>query len=141
MFLFFFSLFFFVYSCIINFIITILLSPFSTSSLSLLLLYYNPLLSLKLLFLPLLTHSFPCPHIPSTLPQPFTTLPFPPKHSPAAEKPTLPTAHNPRLLQSLTQTPPLQQQKYIQTYTRATKPSNPITLNLHTHSFSHPPFF
>jgi hypothetical protein len=42
---------------------------------------------------------------PPILPQPVTTLPFPPTHSPVADKPTIPTLHNPKPLQSLTQAP------------------------------------
>jgi hypothetical protein len=56
----------FYYSCIINFTITIILSLFLSFSLSLLLLCYNPLLSLPTTlsapFHPI--HSFPCLHIP-----------------------------------------------------------------------------
>jgi hypothetical protein len=88
----FFILFF--YSCIINDIITILLSLFSHTSLSLFL-YYNLLFSLPIT-LSATTHLFfPLTSSPSSnLPQPITTLSLPPTHSQPADKPTEPTAQN-----------------------------------------------
>jgi hypothetical protein len=70
----------FYYSCIINFSITILLSLFLPSSLSLLFLCYNPLFALPTTLsatsYPLFSLSSP----PSpTFPQSVTTLPLPPK--------------------------------------------------------------
>jgi hypothetical protein len=72
----------FYYSCIINFTIIILLSLFLPSSLSLLLLCYNPLFSLSSTFSapshPLFPPSSPLPPI---LPHSVTTLPLPPTYS------------------------------------------------------------
>jgi hypothetical protein len=73
------------YSCIINPIITILLSLFSPSLLSLLLLYYNPLFSLPTNFSAPSYPLFPLSLPPSPiLPQTVTTLPLPPTYSPPA---------------------------------------------------------
>jgi hypothetical protein len=77
------SLFSFFYSYIINTIITIHLSPFLSSSLSLLLLYGNPLFFLPIT---LLAPSHPISLLSSSSPpillQPLSTLPLPPTHSP-----------------------------------------------------------
>jgi hypothetical protein len=49
---------------------------------------------------------FPLPSPSHSIsPQPITRLPLPPTHSPPADQPTIPTLHNPNLLQSLTQAP------------------------------------
>jgi hypothetical protein len=64
----------------------------------------------QLLFLPLLTHSFPLPPpSPPINPKPVTRLHLPSTHSPPANQPTVPTLHNHNPLQSLTQEPTLQQ--------------------------------
>jgi hypothetical protein len=99
------SIFFF-YLCTINFTITILSSLLSPSSLSLLLLCYNPLLSFPTILSAFSHPLCPLPSLsPSILPQPVTTLPLPPTYSPPADKPTIPTIHNPNPLKSLIQAP------------------------------------
>jgi hypothetical protein len=65
-----------------------------------------------------------------------TTLHLSSTHSWPIDKPTVPTVDNPSPLQSLTQEPSTQQQKYTQTHTRATKPSSP-----HNTSYTHPPLY
>jgi hypothetical protein len=76
---------FFYYSCIINFRITILLSLILPSSLSLLLLCYNPLFSLLItLSAPSYALFPPSSLSPPILSQPVSTLLLPPTHSPPA---------------------------------------------------------
>jgi hypothetical protein len=117
--------------------ITILLSPFSSSSLSFLLLYYNPLFSLPTTLCDPFHPLFPC----------ITLLfhPLPPCQHTTPPSYTLTTCWlvystnytQPRPLQSLTQTP-------SPTTTNTQGPQNPATpiiLNAPIHSFSHPPFF
>jgi hypothetical protein len=90
----------------------------------------------QLLFLPLLIHSFPCLHLillsfPNLLPHYASILHT--HHlltSLLYQVHTTPVPGNPWHKHSS-----LQQKKYTQTHTRATKHSNPLT-----HSFSHPCF-
>jgi hypothetical protein len=123
--------------CIINFTITIFLSP----SLSFLILGYKPLFSLPATLsvpsyplsscphLPLVSSSNPSPHYPFLLHTylPLTSLLYKLYTTPTSCSPW----HN---------HPRLQQQKYTQTHTRVTKPSSPIVLLPLTHSTSSPPF-
>jgi hypothetical protein len=76
--------------------------------------------SSQLLFLSFLIHSLSLPSPPpSILPQPVTTLPIPPTHSPPADQP-IPNLHNLTPCNPWHKHPTLQQQKYTQTHTRAT---------------------
>jgi hypothetical protein len=90
--------------CIINSIITILLSLFSPCLLSLLLLYYNPLFSLPTTLSAHYQHSFHCLHLPLSS-SPNLSPMFPSTYSLPADYSTVPTAHKHCPLQSLTQTP------------------------------------
>jgi hypothetical protein len=56
------------------------------------------------------------------------------------EQLTVPTVHTSSPLQSVTQHPPLQQQKYTQIHTRATKPIIAHNFSPHNSPLSHPPF-
>jgi hypothetical protein len=93
------------------------------------------------------TYSF-C-HFPSTLspfspsplilPQPVTRAPHPCRHSPSADQPTIPTLHNPKPLQSLSQ-PPYTTTKQLHPNTQG--PQNPVAttpLLPLTHLTSHLP--
>jgi hypothetical protein len=129
--------FYFYYSYIINSTITILLSFFWPSLLSLLLLGYNLLFSLSTML-----YASSHPLLPMASPPP------PSSHNLSPHYHSL--LHTHHLLTSLLyqlyttpascnhwhKHPALQQQKYIQTHTRATKPSIP-----HISSPIHPPLF
>jgi hypothetical protein len=68
--------------------------------------------------------------------QPVTRLPFPPSHSSLTEQPTIPTLHNPKSLQSLTQTPSSTTTEIYPNTHKNHKNSYP-----HTTFPTHPPHF
>jgi hypothetical protein len=119
--IFYFTLLLFLFSFfLINSIITIFSSLFLPTSLSLLLLCYDPLFSLPLLFLLLLIYCLPLPSLPHSHQLPtcnHTTYKL--TTSWLAYCTPTPTTCNHRHKH------PTLQQKYNQTHTRATKPSSP----------------
>jgi hypothetical protein len=137
----FFFLFLF-YSCI-NSIVTILLSSFSSSSLSLLILYYIPLFSLLTTLSapshPLFPLSFPSPsHLPPTChhttPPSYTLTTCWLAYSTNRTQPQPPAIPDTNTLYYNNRNTP----KHTQ---GSQNPETLITLNPHTHSFSHPPSF
>jgi hypothetical protein len=73
---------------------------------------------------------------PLILPQPVNRLPLPPTHSSTADQPTIPTLHNPKPLQSLTQAP-----STITTEIHPNTHKDHKNSNSHTASLTHSPFF
>jgi hypothetical protein len=91
----------------------------------------------QLLFLAYLFHCLPLPSpSPSILPQTITIISLLPSHSSPADQSTVPTLHNAKPLQSLTQGPYTTTTEIYTKHTRATKHSSPLMA-----SPTHPPYF